>query len=443
MSQPLNLGGARRLPLIQQAEATECGLACLAMVAGYHRHRVDLNTLRRRYPVSLQGVTLRALMEVAGQLSLTSRPLRFELDQLSQLQLPAIVHWDVAHFVVLKSVSRKGIVVHDPATGVKWLSHREASGHLTGIALELSPSQGFLPKDERIRLPFSTFWGHLAGSTHALAQVFVLSVLLEAFAFAAPFYLQLTVDEVVARGDIDLPIVLALGFGLLTGIKVASGWVRSLILLIIQNVLSFEIGARLFRYLIRLPMSYFEKRHIGDIVSRFGSIEPIRGALSEGMIAAVIDGFMAIATLAMMIIYSIQLAFVVLIAFVLYALVRIAFYRLLRTRSLALIEAKAQESSTFLETVRAIQSIKLFNREGERESQWLNRYADVASMSVRLGRTKIGFTAIKLFVAAVSSLRLQHDGRCDHSAPPYDASLPPPHRSHSQCKRYSTPSSRP
>ena len=103
-----NFSGRGLLPVIRQTEAAECGLACLAMISSYHGHRIDLNTLRRRHPVSLNGVTLRALIQVASQMQLACRPLRFELDHLGQLHLPAIVHWDMNHFVVLKSVTRRG-----------------------------------------------------------------------------------------------------------------------------------------------------------------------------------------------------------------------------------------------------------------------------------------------------------------------------------------------
>jgi ATP-binding cassette, subfamily B, bacterial CvaB/MchF/RaxB len=394
MARMLNFSGLRQLPVIRQTEATECGLACLAMISSYHGHRIDLNTLRRRYPVSLKGVTLRALIQVASQMGLASRAVRFELDHLRQLNLPTIVHWDMNHFVVLKSVTRRGIVVHDPASGERSFPITEASKRLTGVALELSPAEGFLAKDERARLPFSTFWTQLRGSTHALAHILILSFLLEAFVIISPFYLQLTVDEVITRGDADFLIVLALGFGLLTVIKVVSTAMRSWIITLVQNVLHFQIGARLFHHLIRLPLTYFEKRHIGDILSRFTSIEPIRAALAEGMIAAAIDGLMALATLAMIFVYSTQLALVVLAAFVLYALVRLALYRLLRERSLAVIEAKANENSTFIETMRAVQGLKIFNRESDRETQWLNRYADEVSANVRLGRTRIAFTTI-------------------------------------------------
>ena len=309
--------------MVQQTEAAECGLACLAMIASYHGHRIDLNTLRRRYPVSLKGVTLRGLIQVANHLNLAGRPLRFELSHLRQLRLPAIVHWDMSHFVVLKAVTGTGITVHDPALGEKRYSIDEASKHLTGVALELTPSAEFATKTETARLPLRSFWGGTQGAVHALAQVFALSIVLEILVIAAPFYMQLVIDEVVAKGDVDLLIVLALGFGLLTVITVTSTTLRSLILLILQNTLHLQLAARLFHHLIRLPLTYFEKRHIGDILSRFTSIEPIRRLLAEGLITAVIDGLMAVATLVMIFVYSPQLGFVVVGAVVLYAILRL------------------------------------------------------------------------------------------------------------------------
>ncbi|MFL5238643.1 MAG: ABC transporter transmembrane domain-containing protein [Rhizomicrobium sp.] len=206
--------------------------------------------------------------------------------------------------------------------------------------------------------------------------------------------MQLTIDEVIARGDVDLLLVLALGFGLLTTITVVSTAARSRIVLILQNTLHFQIGARLFHHLVRLPLSFFEKRHIGDVLSRFGSIEPIRNLLAEGVITGIIDGLMAIATLVMIFIYSPLLSIIVLLAVVLYAAVRLALFPLLRERSETAIQSKAQENSNFIETARAIQSLKLFNREDEREGQWLNRYADLVNANVRLRSAKVTFKTL-------------------------------------------------
>jgi len=400
----LNFSGRHRLPKIMQTEAAECGLACLAMVASYHGHRIDLNTLRRRHPVSLKGVTLRGLIQVANEMKLTCRPLRFEIDGLKQVRLPAIVHWDMQHFVVLKAVTSKEIVIHDPAGGIKTYPLALASKHLTGVALELSPNEGFAPKNEKAQLPFRVFWGQMPGTGSPLAQIFALSVILELFVIAAPFYMQLTVDEVVARGDVDLLATLALGFGLLMVFNVATAAMRSHIVLVLQNSLHFQIGARLFHHLVRLPLTFFEKRHIGDILSRFQSIEPIRHALAEGLILAAIDGIMACATLVMIFIYSPTLAMVVLAALALYVILRLAMYRRFRDLSETVIQAQATESSNFIETARAIQSLKLFNRESDREGQWLNRHADFVNSNVRLGRVQIQFTTINSAIFGLENI---------------------------------------
>jgi len=365
------------------------------MIASFHRYRVDLNTLRRRFPVSLKGVTLKALMQIAEQLQLSCRPLKFDLDNLHQLRLPAVVHWDMNHFVVLKEITRKGIVVHDPAVGEKFFSMAEASRHLTGVAVEITPTDAFnrdnKSKEETERLPLSAFWSHTQGIGHALLQILALSVVMELFVIASPYYMQLAVDEVIARGDVNLLTTLAFGFALLTLIGTTSSALRNIILLFVQNTLHFQMGARLFHHLIRLPLVYFEKRHIGDILSRFSSIEPIRDLLSQGLIAALIDGIMALVTLVMIFFYSATLAMVVLAALALYILLRVALFRTFWLRSQALIQTHAKENSTFIETVRAMQSLKLFNRENERETQWLNRYADSVNANIRIGRTKVAF----------------------------------------------------
>src|SRR4051794_289431 len=400
----LDVGGRIRLPSILQTEAAECGLACLAMIASYHRHRIDLNTLRRRHPVSLKGATLRGLIQVAGQMHLACRPVRFELHDISLLTLPAIVLWDMNHFVVLKAINSRGIIVHDPALGVKTYPLPEASKHLTGVALELTPTEQFAARNEKIRLPFRAFWGHLSGMGSPLIQIFALSAVLELLVVAAPFYMQLTIDEVVARGDASLMLTLALGFGLLTAIHVATYALRSHIALVVQNAVHFHMGARLFHHLIRLPLSFFEKRHIGDVLSRFQSIEPIRTVLAEGLILSTIDGLMALATLAVIAFLSPLLAAVIFAAFLAYFVLRLIAYERFRAYNEEVIRTGALENSNFIETARAIQSIKLFNRESDREGLWLNLHADTVNATMRRSRASITFEVMNHTVFGLENI---------------------------------------
>ena len=383
-----------KLPIILQTEAAECGLACLAMISWYHGHKIDLNTLRRRYPVSLRGASLRALTQIASHLKLVSRALKFELDSIGELKLPVVLHWDLNHFVVLKEVTSKRIVVHDPARGVQQMPLAEASKHITGVALELMPNEGFAQKDERKRLPFSEFWSHSVGASHALGQVLALSLLLEVLVIASPLYTQIAMDQVIGIGDVDLLTVLAIGFIIVALIQVGATVLRSSIVLILQNSLNYQIAARLFYHLLRLPMAFFEKRHIGDVLSRFSSIEPIRNLIAEGMVTGCIDGVMAVATLIMIFVYSVRLGLIVVTAFLFYTVARLALFRVFWERNDAAIRAKAKQDSTFIESLRAIQSVKLFNHENQQQGHWLNRYADYINANVRLGRLRIGYKAI-------------------------------------------------
>ena len=227
----LDFGFSRQLPLIRQAETAECGLACLAMVAGFHGLLTDLGTLRRRFSISGQGSTFKDLIAMAGQLKLSARPLRLELEALQQLQTPCILHWDLNHFVVLKAVRRKTLHIHDPAVGVRKISLKEFAEHFTGVALELTPNEDFKPAKQIQRLPLRALWSRITGLKRSLAQILLLSLLLQMYAVASPFYVQTVIDDVVQRGDTGLLSVLAMGFGLLLIIEVGTQALRSSCLL--------------------------------------------------------------------------------------------------------------------------------------------------------------------------------------------------------------------
>ena len=196
--------------------------------------------------------------------------------------------------------------------------------------------------------------------------------------------MQLVVDEAVTKVDVDLILVLSVGFGLFLLINTGAAVLRTRILQLIQSALAFQMGAGIFNHLLRLPLVYFEKRHIGDLVSRFASNEAIRHLITEGLISGIVDGAMAVLTMAMMFVYSIKFGLIVVAALLLYLGLRVAFYRMMRTTMLTFISSKAREDTAFIETVRAIQAIKLFSRETERSAAWSNIYAEVVNSNSSL-----------------------------------------------------------
>ncbi|MGC1407668.1 MAG: peptidase domain-containing ABC transporter [Acetobacteraceae bacterium] len=393
-----------RLPEFRQAEAAECGLACLAMIASYHGDHTGLNALRRQHPVSLNGVTMRSLMQTAGKLGLAGRPLRLEPQHMSELRTPAILHWDMNHFVVLQRAGRNKITIHDPALGVRGYTLAEFSKHFTGIALELHPVESFAPTPKPKSPPFWALLGRIDGLAPALLQMLALSAILQLYVLASPFLLQLVVDEAVAKVDVDLILVLSVGFGLFLLINTGAAVLRTRILQLIQSALAFQMGAGIFNHLLRLPLVYFEKRHIGDLVSRFASNEAIRHLITEGLISGIVDGAMAVLTMAMMFVYSIKFGLIVVAALLLYLGLRVAFYRMMRTTMLTFISSKAREDTAFIETVRAIQAIKLFSRETERSAAWSNIYAEVVNSDSSLAALRKNFGTINAFIFGVENI---------------------------------------
>ncbi len=389
------LPGTRRVPTVEAAEGAECALACLTMIARFHGHDLDLNALRQRFPASLAGTTLRALMRMADQLGLSTRALKLEMEDLSKLQLPAILHWDLNHFVVLSKVASSGARIHDPATGERQLSFDEISHHFTGVALELSPSSSFVPVSWRSQLKFWHLWSSIKGLPAGVTQVFILSAALQIVAFALPFQLQVVIDDAIAQSDKNLLLVVALGFGGLIVLQAAIGYLRDRVVLILSSLLSYQIVGNLVRHLLRLSTGYFEKRHLGDLLSRVRSSEPIRAAIAHGLIAAIIDGLIALLAVAILFFYSGLLAGIVLVSVVLYLATMLLAYPALQRRTREQILASASEQTTLMESLRAATTIKLMSREAEREAVWRNRYANVVNAQLAVGSLQISTNAVR------------------------------------------------
>jgi ATP-binding cassette, subfamily B, bacterial CvaB/MchF/RaxB len=385
----LSFGFGRKLPLILQTEAAECGLACLAMVAGFHGFRTDIASMRRLFLISIKGTTLGHLIQMANALSLVTRPVKLDLEDMAQLKRPCILHWNFNHFVVLKEVTGKGIVIHDPAIGLRKLTFAEASESFTGVAMELWPGPSFRPASFKQRIKLSELMGHVTGLFRSFGQILLLAVALEVFALVTPFYLQWVIDNVIVSADRDLLTTLAVGFGLLVLLQQGVGVVRSWVIMHMATMLNIQWRGNVFSHMLRLPVQYFEKRHLGDIVSRFDSINVIQRTLTTSFIEAILDGLMTIVTLVMMFIYSPTLAWVAVIAMALYGLGRWAWYRPLRNATEEQIIRAAKQQSHFLETVRGVKTIKLFQRQDERRSTWLTLLVDQVNADLRSQKLQV------------------------------------------------------
>ena len=389
---------------ILQSEVAECGLACLAMIATAHGQATTLQDLRRRFPVALKGMKLRDLLEVAAGIGFSGRPLKLDLPFLAKLSLPCILHWDMNHFVVLSQVRRGSVTVLDPAVGERRLSLDEVSAHFTGVAVELTPNADFKPAAPPPRVSLAALTGKVLGLRRSLVQILLVALVLELFAIVAPLCNQLIIDDVLTSGDRDLLKVLLIGFGLLLVTQTALGLARSWMLVLLTQTLSLQWRGNTFAHLLRLPVGFFERRHLGDITSRFGAVDAIQKTLTTAAIEALLDGLMGVAALVMMLIYAWPLALVVIAAVLLYGLLRWAAYRPLRDAAAERLVVAARESTHFLETLRAMTPLKLFGREQERRAQWQNLIVEVQNRDVRTAKLSMAMSTANTFLFGVENL---------------------------------------
>ena len=375
---------SRRVPVILQSEAPECGIACLAMVASFHGHLTDLSAMRTRLSPSLKGVTLKHLSQAAESMGLVARGVQAPLEALGKLTLPAVLHWDMNHFVVLTKISGKYLTVHDPARGMRRLILPEVSKHYTGIAMEFTLNASFRRVDEREKISAWQLLSVGGGLTGSIAQLVLISLALEVFAIAMPFFLQLVVDRVLVGRDRELLTVLGIAFGALVIIQVIVTAVRAWVGVYLSTHFNMRLLTALFNHLLKLPLAWFEKRHIGDIVSKFRSVDAIQKTLSTTFVETFIDGLMVIATISVMAFYSVKLTVIVLGAAAIYAMLRWYFYYPQRFATDEQLAHEAKASTHFIETLRGMMAIKLNLRENDRRMAYQNLVVEQINAGVKV-----------------------------------------------------------
>ncbi len=383
----------RRVRTLLQAEAGECGLICLAMVADFHGSDVDLPTLRRSCRTFGQGASLAMLIEAAHRLSLAARPLRAELSELRCLSTPCILHFDFRHFVVLERVSARAAVVHDPAEGRRVVPAAELSNRFTGVAVELTPTDRFELRTSPRSVPLRALFGQVSGLRGLLAQMLLLALALEILALASPLFLQWVVDQAIASSDRDLLAIMAIAFLLLTLVQTGLAAARSWVALRAAADFGLRWLQSVFGHLVRLPLAYFEQRHPTDVASRFFSAQTIQQALTGGLVEGIVDGALAGFALGMMITYRGDLALVALAATAVYCTARALSHAAYRRESARQLASAARQQTILLETVAGISAIKVAEGEARTVGRWASASARTLAHTIALQRLAIALRA--------------------------------------------------
>lgn len=390
----------QRVPLVHQTESSECGLACLAMICGHYGKNVDLIALRQQFNLSARGATLSGLTGIAEQLGLSSRPLSLDIDDLSALKKPCILHWEFNHFVVLVSVRRNYVVIHDPARGRRTINMAELSHSFTGVAMEAWPGAAFKADTVQNRLSLSTLMGSVHGLKATLGKIFCLSLVIETINLVMPVGTQLVMDHAIPAGDRGLLTLICAGLLFFILLRAAVSMVRAWSSLVMATLINVQWQSGLFNHLLRLPLGYFERRKLGDIQSRFGSLDALRSTFTASIVGAIMDMIMVIGVLVMMILYGGGLTWIVMAFTAIYVLLRLLTYGYYRQLSEESLVRNARAGSYFMETLYGIATVKMQGIAERRSAHWLNLEIDTINTGIRVTKMDMLFGGINTLVSA-------------------------------------------
>lgn len=402
----LNLGLRRKTPVVLQTEASECGLACVTMALAHFGTSTDLATLRHRHGAMPQGMTVIDIVRVAADENLSTRALRLGVHEIRQLKLPCILHWDMSHFVVLSEVRNHHAVILDPAFGERLVDEAEFSRHFTGVAIEVWPSSQFEPRQEAQAISIRKLIGRVSGIWTTLWRVIAVSLGLEVLALLAPLFMQWIVDHVVVSNDVQLLTTLGVGFMLVLLLEQFFTVIRSWMVLRVGTQLRVQWRSNVLAHLVRLPLDYFARRHLGDVMSRYESIDNIQKVLTSAFVEVVLDGLMVVLTLTLMLLYSPMMTAIAVGSVLLYVLVRLAWYGPLRAATAEHIVRSAVESSYLLETIRGMRTIRLFARHAERLASWQGLMVADVNAQLQIDKLNIFYRVVRRTLSGSFTLML-------------------------------------
>ncbi|RUR02813.1 peptidase domain-containing ABC transporter [Legionella septentrionalis] len=387
-----------RLPLILQDEAAECGHACVAMVSNYWGHELDMHAIRKLDKPTLHGVTLATLKNLFEKLGFAARALKVPLSELALVKCPAILHWNLNHFVVLKKVNRNSITIYDPAMGIRHCNMQEASASFTGILLEVEKSDGFEKIRSKNKLGLLDLVKSTTGIQKFIVFLLLLSLSIEILGLLNPLFIQYVTDSVLISNELNNLLVIALAFSILLLLQIIIEYTRGHMVIYLTNHLTEQFSSNVLQHLLHLPLNFFEQRNKGDILSKFQSIDQIQKKISTDFVNTVLDGFMIFINVLVMFIYNQVLTFFVLGALSVYVAIRYATYQFVRKQSEASIHLHAKTASIFLETLQGILPVKSFLKERLRLHTWRNSYIQSLNADIKVARMQVFYQTLSQFL---------------------------------------------
>jgi len=363
----------KRVTPVLQRNPPECGLACVTMVANYFGEPIGIVQLADQVRSTTRGLTIGQMMNLFEQLGVEARPLRMELDQLATLQTPAVLHWGFTHFVVLEKVTKEYLFIVDPGSGPRRIPMSLASRHFTGVALECEKiAPATLQENGSRPLTLLQLIPKGRDVFMAIASVLATTIAINAIALLFPFFVKYSMETIIPQKNLrDLHVLLA-AFSVVVVFQFLIYILRSSEISKFRRKISSVMSNEVFTNMIWADNSFFSMKSAPMIVSQYRSVNAITTIISEQILSRLLDSIAAVVGLAIVWYYSVILGGILTLSVGAYVLVHWRSAIELRSRQLEVIQSEANENAYFVDTVEAIQTIRLYSAEVMRTSGWKN-----------------------------------------------------------------------
>lgn len=392
-------------PFIQQQSSSDCGAACLAMVAQYWGKRLSLNLLRNLAGVGRSGVSLKGLAHTAESIGFMARPVRSSFNRLANQTTPWIAHWQGDHYVVVYRVKRNRVILADPALGKRSLSMADFQANWTGYAVLLTPTE-LLQAMPAAKLSLGRFWGAFAPYQSMLVPIIVASVLLQVLGLVTPLFTQIILDQVVVHKSVLTLHAFVIGL-LLAGIwRVGLTSMRQYLLDFFSNQVDVTLISGFISHTLNLPLQFFAARQVGDIVTRVQENQKIQLFLTRQAFTTGLDAVMAIIYVGLMLHYNLRLTLLIVGLLPPIILLTVIASPFLRRVSRQVFYESAKQNSSLVEMLTGIATVKTAAAERDVRWQWEEHLTSQFNVQFRGQKLANGLQALSGLINTIGSAAL-------------------------------------
>jgi ATP-binding cassette, subfamily B, bacterial HlyB/CyaB len=395
----------RRFPWLHQHDESDCGAACLTMIAKYNGLSLRMGQVREMANVSIEGATMGAVCRAAENLGFRARPYKLSYSGLKDINLPAIIHWQGYHWVVLFRRNEKYVWLADPALGIRKLTHDEFKESWTRYAIELEPTDK-LQDLEPAKSPVLRFAKYLLPYKFFFFEIFIGSLILNILGLASPLFIQSIIDNVIVYKNISLLNMMLMGMVMVTFFSTLTSSIQQLVMIYVTTRLDLKLLADFYKHVLSLPMKFFYSRKTGDIITRFGENSKVRAILSGSAISTVLNVIMVVVYLSMMFAYSSSLSFVVMAFMPFFIGLTLIFTPIIKRISIDIFKSNSEQSSIMIESIQGIETIKANSVEWNVRTKWEDQYVENVNLSAKMQKTQMFAGILSQTISTTSSITL-------------------------------------